>query len=164
MKLFMKQKVFSWGDKFTVKDAEERDRYRVEGEVFSWGKKLHVYDEQGQEAAFIHQKLMSWLPRYIVDIDGREVCQIVKKFTFLRPQYELIGLPWRVEGDFWVHEYVLYDDSREIMRLSKHWFTWGDSYELDIADDRDTLLCLCVVLAIDAAVAQEQAAASSASH
>lgn len=44
MKLYIKQKVFSWGDKFTVKDVNGEDRYFVEGEIFSWGKKLHVYD------------------------------------------------------------------------------------------------------------------------
>ena len=47
MKLYIKEKVFSWGDKFTVKDAYGEDKYIVEGEVFSWGKKLHVYDRTG---------------------------------------------------------------------------------------------------------------------
>jgi uncharacterized protein YxjI len=44
MKLYIKQKVFSWADRFTVKDENGADRYFVEGEMFSWGKKLHVYD------------------------------------------------------------------------------------------------------------------------
>lgn len=35
MKLYIKQKVFSWGDKFTVKDVNGEDRYFVEGEIFS---------------------------------------------------------------------------------------------------------------------------------
>ena len=56
MKLYMKEKVFSWGDRFTVKDEEGADKYIVEGEVFSWGKKLHVYDISGNEAAFIKQE------------------------------------------------------------------------------------------------------------
>ena len=38
MKLYIKQKVFSWGDKFTVKDEAGRDRYYVEGEVFTFGR------------------------------------------------------------------------------------------------------------------------------
>lgn len=33
MKLYIKQKVFSWGDKFTVIDAFGYDKYIVEGEV-----------------------------------------------------------------------------------------------------------------------------------
>lgn len=38
VKLYIKEKVFSWGDKFTVKDELGNDKYIVEGEVFSWGK------------------------------------------------------------------------------------------------------------------------------
>lgn len=162
MKLYMKQKVFSWKDKFTVVDEQEMPRFYVEGEFLSWGKKLHVYDTQHNEAAFIREKVMSWLPRYIVEVQGQEVCQIVKKFTFLKPRYELEGLPWHVEGDWWAHEYTLFEGAREVMRLSKHWFTWGDSYMLDIDRPEDALLCLCVVLAIDAALAYAAAASSAA--
>ncbi|MCL1808016.1 MAG: hypothetical protein FWG31_09995 [Oscillospiraceae bacterium] len=31
-------------------------------------------------------------------------------------------------------------------------FSWGDSYELDIADPQNELLCLCVALAVDCAL------------
>jgi len=153
MKLYLKQKVFSWRDRFFAKDEYGNDRYAVEGELFTWGKKLHIYDANGNEAAFIRQKIFSWLPRYFVEIDGRVVCEIVKEFTFFKPSYRLEGLSWRVEGDFFAHEYSLYDNNRQIMRMSKKWFTWGDSYELDIADARDELLCLCVTLAVDCALA-----------
>ena len=109
----------------------------------------------GREAAFIRQKVMSWLPKYDVEIDGRVVCEIIKEFTFFKQSYRLDGMPWRMDGDFWAHEYSLYDSGRQIMRLSKKWFTWGDSYELDIAQPQDELLCLCVALAVDCAIAQQ---------
>ena len=63
MKLYIKQKVFSWGDKFTVKDKAGRDRYYVEGEIFTFGRKLHVYDMSGREVAFIKQEVWRfWMP------------------------------------------------------------------------------------------------------
>ncbi len=37
MKLYIRQKVFSWVDQFTVKDELEEDKYFVNGEFFSWG-------------------------------------------------------------------------------------------------------------------------------
>ena len=152
MKLYMKQKVFSWTDKFTVKDENDNDRYFVEGEFMTLSKKLHVFDESHTEVAFIRQKLWSLLPRFFVEIDGRPVCQIVKRFTLLKPKYELEGTGWRVEGDFWAHEYAVYDDNNMIMRLSKHWLSWGDSYELDIVDPKNEIMCLSIVLAVDAAI------------
>ena len=44
MKLCIRQKVFSWVDRFTVFDENGADKYYVEGELFSWGKKLRVTD------------------------------------------------------------------------------------------------------------------------
>jgi uncharacterized protein YxjI len=155
MKLYLKQKVFSWRDRFYVKDETGNDRFSVEGEIFTWGKKLHVYDANGDKIAFIRQKMWSWLPRYYVEIGGRVMCEVVKEVTFFKPRYHLEGLSWRLEGDFWAHEYSLTEDSRQIMGLSKKWFTWGDSYELSITDPRDELLCLCVALAVDCALATQ---------
>ena len=149
MKLYMKEKVFSWGDRFTVWDAHGQEKYFVEGEVFSWGKKLHVYDTAGMEVAFIKQEIWSLLPRYYVFCAGEQVAEIRKEFTFLFPKYRIDGLDWEIEGSFMAHDYTIYQHGQEIVRISKEWMTWGDSYELDIAGSTDELIALAVVLTID---------------
>jgi uncharacterized protein YxjI len=160
MKLYMKQQVFSWRDRFNVKDENGNDRYIVEGEILTLGKKLHVYHTGGGKSAYIRQKVPSLLPRYFVEIGGRPVCAVVKEFTLLKPRYRIEGLSWHMEGDYWAHEYSLLDGGRQVMRLSKKWFSWGDSYELDIADPRDELPCLCVALAVDCALAAQNSGAA----
>ena len=92
MKLYIKEKVFSWGDKFTVKDEFGNDKYVVEGEVFSWGKKLHVCDMRGYEVAFIKQEVWSFLPRYYVFCGDEQVAEIKKEFSFPKIQYCRTGL------------------------------------------------------------------------
>ena len=87
MKLYIKQKVFSWVDRFTVFDETGADKYHVEGEFFSWGKKLHVTDLTGRETAFIQQKVFSMMPRFFVYIDGVERAEIVKRLTFFCEKY-----------------------------------------------------------------------------
>ena len=164
MKLYIKEKVFSWGDKFTVKDAYGEDKYIVEGEVFSWGKKLHVYDMAGREVAFIKQEVWSWLPRYYVFCDDRQVAEIKKEFTFFFPKYSIDGLGWEIDGSFMAHEYQITQSGHQIVSISKEWMTWGDSYELDIADPADELVALAVVIAIDCVTETASAAASSASN
>jgi len=149
MKLYIRQKVFSWGDKFTVMNDHGEDRYYVEGEIFSWGKKLHVYDLNGNEAAFIQQKVFSFLPRYFVYVDGEQVAEIVKEFTFLFPRYSIEGLGWDIEGRFMAHDYEITQGGRPIVTIHKEWMTWGDCYELDIADPNDEIVALAVVLTID---------------
>lgn len=151
--------MFSWLDKFTVKDESGLDKYNVEGEFFSFGKKLHIYNTAGKEAAFIQQKVFSLLPRYFVFVDGRQVAEINKEFTFLRPKYSIAGLGWEINGNFTSHDYEVVQNDRTIVAIHKAWMTWGDCYELDIADARDEIVALSVVLAIDCVMAA--AAASS---
>ena len=161
MELYIKQKVFSWTDKFTVKDEAGQDKYYVEGEFFSWGKKLHVMDVNGNEVAFIQQKVWSFLPRYHVFTNGQQIAEIVKEFTFLRPRYSIEGLGWEIEGDFWAHDYAITRSGVPVVTIRKEWFTWGDSYALNIADTRDEIVALAVVLTIDCVMAAEAAASSS---
>ena len=164
MKLYIKEKVFSWGDKFTVKDAYGEDKYIVEGEVFTFGKKLHVYDRSGREVAFIKQEVWSFLPRYYVFCGDRQIAEIKKEFTFLFPRYTIEGLGWEIDGSFMAHDYQITKRGRKIVTISKEWMTWGDSYELDIADPADELVALAVVIAIDCVTEASSAAASSTSN
>ena len=161
MKLYIKQKVFSWSDKFTVKDEMGNDRYLVEGEIFSFGKKLHVYDLQGREVAFIKQELWSWMPTYYVFCGDRQVAQIKKEFTFFFPKYTIEGLGWEINGSFMAHDYEITRNGYPIVSIRKEWMTWGDSYELNISNPRDEIVALAVVLTIDCVMEAAAAAASS---
>ena len=163
MKLYIKQKVFSWGDKFTVKDINGEDRYYVEGEIFSFGKKLHLYDMSGNEAAFIQQKVFSLLPRYFVYVGGEQVAEIVKEFTWISPKYSIEGLGWEISGHFMAHDYEITKGGHPIVTIRKEWMTWGDSYELDISDTSDEIIALAVVLTIDAVMAANSGASVSVS-
>ena len=161
MKLYIKEKVFTWGDQFTVKDERGNDRYVVEGEVFSWGKKLHVYDMIGREVAAIRQEVWSFLPRYYVFCGDRQVAEIKKEFTFFFPKYRIDGLGWEIDGSFMAHEYEITQSGRTIVSIRKEWMTWGDSYELNITNPSDEIVALAVVLTIDCVMEAAATAASS---
>lgn len=158
MKFYLKQKVFSWNDRFTVKDSTGQDVFFVEGKLFSLGKKLHILDHSGQEVLYIQQKVLSWLPEFTLFMHGEEVARVRKELTFLRPRYTINGPDWDVEGNVWAHDYEIREDGELIASISKQWFTWGDSYELDIVDEAHTLLALGIILTIDAVLdAQDNA-------
>ena len=149
MRLYMKEKVFSWNERFTVKDENGWDKYYVEGEFFSLGKKLHLLNVHGDEVAFIQQRLFTLMPRFAVTVAGREIAEIRKEFTFFFQRYVIDGLGWEIDGDVWAHDYVIRKNGRTIVRITKEWFTWGDSYVLDILDPADELVALAVVLTVD---------------
>ena len=119
MDLYIKQRIFTWGDKFDVCDINGQPRYYVEGEVFSWGKKLHVYDRYNREVAFIRQELFTWMPKYKVYVNQREIAQIRREFSFFRPRYSVGGLGWDVEGHFLQHDYQVTKNGRPIVSIEK---------------------------------------------
>ena len=155
MKLYIKEHIFTFGDKFSVLDSLGNEKYFVEGEVFTWGKKLHVYDRQGREVAYIEQELFTFMPCYHVYVGGRDIAQVRKEFTFFLPKYHVDGLDWDVDGEFFAHEYQISKNGRNIVTIEKEWMTWGDCYELNIADSADEIVALAVVLTIDCVVEQQ---------
>ena len=155
MDLYIKQRVFSWGDKFDVCDVNGQSRYYVEGEVFSWGKKLHVYDRYNREVAFIKQELFTWMPKFKVYVNQNEVATVRREFSFFLPSYHVDGPDWNVEGSFLEHSYQITKNGRPIVSIEKEWLTWGDTYALSIVDEADEILALAVVLTIDCVIAQQ---------
>ena len=162
MKFYMKQKALSFVDKFTIYDELENEAYWVEGDFFTIGKKLDLFDRDNNHKAHIHQKVLSFLPRYFIGINGEDVAEVVKHFTLFKQKFSVTGYDWEVDGDFTAHEYKIYRGDYTIATISKEWFTWGDTYSVDIADGVDPVGVLCVVLIIDAILAQRNAAVSIA--
>jgi len=158
MKLYIKQKVFSWKDKFDIFDENGNPKYYVEGEAFSFGKKLHVFNSLGSELAFIHQTVLSFKTRFSIACGGSDIAEVVKEITFFKPKFTVNGLNWNIIGDFWEHNYQIESNGRIIATIAKHWMTWGDTYEIDIADKENELYAICVVIVIDAILAIQAAA------
>lgn len=153
MRLYMKQRVFSWTDQFFIYNELGDVAYSANGEAFSFGRKLHLWDGQNRECAFIQQKVFSFYPRYFIHGDGSQVAEVVQQFSLFRPNYFVKGLGWNIRGDFFAHEFEIDNGATPIVRVFKDWFSWGDAYAIDIDPYVDESLALAVVLAIDAMIA-----------
>ena len=55
-KLYIKQKVFSFGDKYNIYNEDGQPVFSVQGEVFTFGAKIHIYDDYWSRDFFIEQK------------------------------------------------------------------------------------------------------------
>lgn len=103
------------------------------------------------------------MPRYYVFCGGRQVAEIKREFTFFYPKYSIDGLGWEINGSFMAHEYEITKAGHPIVSISKEWMSWGDSYELTIADPRDEIIALAVVLTIDGVTEDQSSAANTSS-
>ncbi|MDR0883840.1 MAG: hypothetical protein LBN05_04455 [Oscillospiraceae bacterium] len=155
MKLYIKQKVFKLAPEFTVKDAAGNDRWFVQGKWISLDREHTIYNTAGQPVARIYREVFRLMHHYHLEIQGREVAEIVRQFSLFRPRFDITGSGLQVEGDWFAHDYTVFAGNAPIMHISKEWFTWGDSYVLDIADPQHELLALGVALAIDTCLADD---------
>lgn len=156
MKLYIKQRIFSWGDKFSIYDEAGNERYYVEGEVLTFGKKLHLYDIIGRELAYIEQQLLTFLPKYLIYTGGKQLAEVVKEFTLFHPKYTVKGPGWKVQGDFFDHDFEITNGDTVIASVSKEWFTLGDAYEICLDEGVDEISALAVVLVIDACIESQR--------
>lgn len=153
MRYVMKEKLFSWGDDFYIKDDQGRDVFFVDGRALSIGKKLSFQDMSGNELAFISQKLLAWGPTYEV-YRGSQLAAVVRKslFTFFHCKFT-VDVPGpddlEAEGDLLDHEYSFSRSGRTVAYVSKKWFSWTDTYGVEIADGEDGILILASTVVID---------------
>jgi uncharacterized protein YxjI len=148
----LRQKMFSIGDKFTIKNEAGEDVFFVNGKIFSLGHKLSFQDAQGQELAFIQQKMLAFMPKYEITREGMDPVELKKNFTFFQDAFA-VSVPgageWTIQGNFTDYEYTFSRDEQTIAQASKQWFAMTDTYGVDIADGEDDVLILACVVAVD---------------
>jgi uncharacterized protein YxjI len=153
VRYLMRERILSWGDDFTIRDADGGKAFHVDGRVFSFGDKLSFKDTRGHEVARIDQKLLSLGPQYEIIRNGKTVA-VVKKhlFSLLRARFT-VDVPGpddlEASGDFLDHEYSFQRGGREVARVSKKWLSLSDSYAVDIDDGEDDVLILASAVVID---------------
>ena len=159
--LYIKQKVFSLSGKFTVKDQQEKDVYFVEGSFMKIPKTFSIMNTKRDEVALITKKVFSWIPKFFVEVNGREVLTIKKEFSFFKARYTIDAAGIEVHGNWWDMDFQVVQHGQVVGKVSKEWFTWGDSYRVQILNEEMEAIIIAIVVAIDC-VKADQAAASSA--
>src|SRR5436309_6925135 len=153
MRYVMKQKLFCWGDDFMIRNEAGQNVFFVDGRAFSIGDKLSFQDTAGHELAFIRQKLLAWGPTYEISRGGA-VAAVVKKelFTLFRCRFT-VDVPGpddlEAEGNFLDMEYTFSRRSQPVAEVSKRWFSWSDTYGVDVAEGEDDVLVLASTVVID---------------
>jgi len=153
MRYVMRQKLLSLADNFTIKNEQEQDVFLVKGKVFSFGDKLSFQDLAGNELVFIDQRLLNWSPTYEL-WKGDQLLAVVKRelFSFIHHRFT-VDVPGpndlEAEGDFLDHEYTISRGGSVVATVSKRWFSWADTYGIEIADGEDDVLVLATAVVVD---------------
>jgi len=152
MRYIMRQKFWSWGDDFTIKDEHEQDVFLIDGAAFSWGDNLSFQDMSGKQLAYISQTIFTLMPKYEIFRGGKKFAEVVKEFSWFNSSFTL-DVPgpndYSITGAFWSHEYEFQRQGRVVAQVSKRYFSWTDTYGIDVIDGEDILAILATCIVID---------------
>lgn len=151
MKYLVREKIFTFGDKFVIKDEMERPAFEVVGKVFTLGNKLNIYNMNGKKLVYIEQKLLRFLPEYNIYMNGDLVATVKKEFTFFKPKFNInsnFGY-FSIDGDIFNYNFSIYRDRRKVAVISKKWFAWSDTYGVDIDEGESHVFILALVIVLD---------------
>ena len=150
MKLYFKQRFFSWFDSYDIYYEDGSVAYTVEGKL-SWGQCLHILDPYGEHIATVKQQVLTFLPKFDLYVGERCIGTIRKEFTFFHPSFTMDFCGWTVEGSFMEWDYQVTESCGALVAtVTKELFHWTDTYVIDVVNPADALRALMLVLAIDA--------------
>jgi uncharacterized protein YxjI len=150
----IRQKLFSIGDDFWIEDQEGRRVFKVDGKALRLRETLIFEDLSGNKLCQIQER---WLPiRETMAIDGPEGEQIalVQKALIapLRDRWSVNvknGPDLGVQGNIFDHEYTIKQGWNKVAEVSKKWFSFTDTYGVEIDSGQNDILILAVAIAID---------------
>ena len=151
MKYKIKQKFFSFGDDFTIKDENDEDRFIVTGKVFSIGSKLKVNDLTGNELVNIEQKVLRLLPEYNLYASEEHLATVKKEFTFLKPRFTIMSTQgdYQISGNFIGYEFEILKEDKVVVTVSKKFLALADTYMVEINNQENQAFMLALVIVID---------------
>ena len=148
---YIREKVFSFGDNFTIKDIDGYHAYKVKGQVFSLGNKLRLYTMDDRELVYIEQKLFKFLPEYLIYENNNIAAVLKKEFSFFKPKLRIESSygDFYIEGNIFAYNFTIFKNGMPVARVYKKALSMTDTYEVDISDNESYPFILSLVIVID---------------
>ncbi len=147
--LYITQNTLLKSREFEVTDEYRRHVWTVKGSLLS-GNSVQIYTNGGTLAAVIEKKSGILGTKFEVSVNGVPFETIKKKNIATGVKYEMTKSGWKLDGDYFKGEYRLLTARDGVVLIhGKKWFSWGETYVLEVSRKEDELMCLCVSLCID---------------
>jgi uncharacterized protein YxjI len=119
---------------------------------------LDLQRPDGSAVLQAHRKVFTFLPKYFIESPDGEQLAVVQRRFGLRPKFDVsLGTEQlQVSGSLFAHSFQVMDERGVIASIQKKIISWGDTYEIDITDDRRVELLLFVVIIIDQVIHEQK--------
>ncbi len=153
LKLYMPSKLSFVNYKFDLKDEAGNLKYTaISGAQGFTGYRMTLHNLSGKELVLVKQKsgVTFTAVNFEAYINGEFVTDCMQKASFTRYYYVLPQLNLKIMGDFIGHKYQVINEQGQILAtISKKLMSFGDSYQIDIADSKNELLIIATVFAVE---------------
>ncbi len=159
MKVYIKNKMFSWGGGSSVMDENKNQLYKVKGKVFSVTKKKRLYDLNDNKLYTIRNKWRVFFkglttPKaYIYDADDNKIATLTTKFINFNNEYFVQNYKdeIKIEGKFASREMKILRNGEIIGYITRNFAIIGefdDRFQLE-ANEEDIPFLIALVIAMD---------------
>ncbi len=149
----IKEKIWSQRDEFSIIDESNSPCYFVKKQAFSWGNKFSFKDAKMNNLGYIGQKLYSWEPLYEIVSGGNDFGEVTLKAGWFSSRKFVLNVydsdNYIIKGAFWKYEFEFRRKEKVVARVSKKKWNWGDSYGVEILGAKNHLEILGTCLVID---------------
>lgn len=155
MNYYIKQRLFNiWRSSFFIMTESGDDCYEVKSN-FSLLKRLTIYDLNSNPLITIKKKYFRFLPRYdICSPEGKLLLTVKAKMSLFKRKSKIVSNvenleDMKIEGNVFAWNFLIKQEDKILVEISKKIFKIADSYCVSISDDKNTLLYLAIIIVLD---------------
>ena len=152
MKVYIKNKFWSWGCGSSVVNEKKEPVFQVKGRVFSITKVKYVCDMEGKRLFKVRNKWFNFFVHkaYIYDENKKKIATVKDKWFNLNGEYFVLGYKdeIKIEGKFFGLSSKILRNGQVIGSIKRQFTIINDAFELD-ADEADMPFLIALVIALD---------------
>jgi uncharacterized protein YxjI len=150
----IRQKLISIGDDFWIENHEGVRVFKVDGKILRIRKTLVFEDPNGKPLCQIKERLLTIKDTMVVEDPGGKDIAVIKKALIapLRDKWNVNvkdGEDLVVQGNILDHEYAIRQGRTPVAQVSKKWFSFTDTYGVEVQPGQNDILILAIAVAID---------------
>ncbi len=154
IRYYLKQRLFSLTNDFTVQDEKNEPVFKVHGKFLHIGDDITVTDiAGGQELVHIKQKVISLLPCYDVYRNGELLVRVNKQFHLSGERFKVTGdngKTYQIVGNIFDWDFSINDEADNVLgRVNRNLSVFRDSYAVEIESEADVPFIIAMALVIE---------------
>ncbi|MDR1253643.1 MAG: hypothetical protein LBJ95_01335 [Oscillospiraceae bacterium] len=149
MKFYIRRENEDYLSRFFILDDLGKEKYKVKGLNVKLGEQFAIMDNNIKLAS-IRKLSFPFIGIYHISHAKKEIGLMENRICATNPSYHIIGINWTLKNGTSPYSFSLLAGNGDIiMKQSKVWGIFGESYELEIFIEKFEIKCLCIAICVD---------------